>query len=55
VAATGSRIRRSAPERLLAWALTGPPGHLWSALADIALLWLRLGRSWLRSRLSGSG
>ncbi|HYP48501.1 MAG TPA: hypothetical protein VEQ61_07680 [Thermoleophilaceae bacterium] len=49
--ATRSRIRRGAPERLVAWALTGPPGHLWSAAVDIALLWARFGWSWLRTRV----
>jgi hypothetical protein len=28
-------------DRLAAWLVTGPFGHLWSALADIALLWTR--------------
>ena len=35
------------PERLLAWIVTGPPGHLWSAVADIAVLWAR----WAAGRL----
>ena len=28
-------------DRLMAWIITGPIGHLWSAVADIALLWVR--------------
>jgi hypothetical protein len=28
-------------DRLAAWLVTGPLGHLWSALADIVLLWTR--------------
>jgi hypothetical protein len=34
-------VRRSLPERLQAWAVTGPPGHLWSVLADIVVLFAR--------------
>jgi hypothetical protein len=36
-------------ERLRAWAVTGPLGHLWSAVADVALLWAR----WLIARARG--
>ncbi|HEX2126867.1 MAG TPA: hypothetical protein VHF45_09955 [Thermoleophilaceae bacterium] len=43
-------LRRSAAERLTAWIVTGPLGHLWSAVADIAVLLARHGRSRLRSR-----
>jgi hypothetical protein len=35
------RVRRSAAEKLQAWIVTGPLGHLWSALADITLIWVR--------------
>ena len=28
-------------DAVLAWVVTGPLGHLWSALADIVLLWAR--------------
>jgi hypothetical protein len=28
-------------DRLAAWLVTGPFGHLWSALADVVLLWTR--------------
>jgi hypothetical protein len=34
-------VRRSAVEKLHAWIVTGPLGHLWSALADMTLLWAR--------------
>jgi hypothetical protein len=39
-------LRRSAPERLHAWLVTGPPGHLWSAVVDVVVLVARasLGR-----------
>jgi hypothetical protein len=33
--------RRPAAEQLQAWIVTGPIGHLWSAMADITLLWAR--------------
>jgi hypothetical protein len=35
------RVRRPAPEKLQAWIVTGPLGHLWSALADVAVIWTR--------------
>jgi hypothetical protein len=41
--------RRAPAERLLAWVVTGPLGHLWSAVADITLLWVR----WLLLRARG--
>jgi hypothetical protein len=28
-------LRRSPGERLLAWIVTGPVGHLWSVVADV--------------------
>jgi hypothetical protein len=34
-------VRRPAAEKLMAWIVTGPIGHLWSALADMALIWAR--------------
>jgi hypothetical protein len=34
-------MRRPATERLQAWAVTGPLGHLWSALADMTAIWAR--------------
>jgi hypothetical protein len=36
-------IRRSGAERLQAWLVTGPAGHLWSALADAVVLLAREG------------
>jgi hypothetical protein len=36
-------LRRSPIERLVAWVLTGPLGHLWSAAADVTVL---LARYW---------
>jgi hypothetical protein len=29
------------PENLRAWIVTGPLGHLWSALADMSIIWAR--------------
>jgi hypothetical protein len=47
---------RATPERLQAWAVTGPLGHLWSALADMTLLWARYLSSRARRRVSrGAG
>ena len=37
-------VRRGASERLQAWVVTGPLGHLWSALADIVVLLARYSR-----------
>ena len=36
-----SRVRRPPAERLQAWIVTGPLGHLWSALADMTVIWVR--------------
>jgi hypothetical protein len=35
-------IRRGRRERAVAWAVTGPPGHLWSVSADVVVLWARI-------------
>ena len=40
-------VRRPPAERALAWIYTGPLGHLWSTLADIAVLWIR----WMAARV----
>jgi hypothetical protein len=49
-------VRRAAPEKLHAWVVTGPVGHLWSALADMTLLWARYLSIRARRRLSrGAG
>lgn len=42
---------RSATERALAWLFTGPLGHLYGLLADLAVLWARYARLRLRERL----
>jgi hypothetical protein len=42
--------RRRATERALAWLYTGPLGHLYGLLADVAVLWFRYTRSRLRAR-----
>jgi hypothetical protein len=41
-------LRRSRPERVQAWLVTGPLGHLWSVVADIAILFARYGLSRIR-------
>jgi hypothetical protein len=41
VIAYASNVRRGPGERLQAWIVTGPLGHLWSALADMTLIWVR--------------
>jgi hypothetical protein len=41
-------LRRSRAERLVAWLVTGPLGHLWSTLADVALLLARYARARVR-------
>jgi hypothetical protein len=34
-------LHRPLAERAAAWVYTGPVGHLWSAVADISVLWVR--------------
>ncbi|MFL5781556.1 MAG: hypothetical protein ACJ760_09605 [Thermoleophilaceae bacterium] len=41
-----------APRRLAAWLYTGPLGHLWSMVADIATLWGRWAVATVRERYS---
>jgi hypothetical protein len=41
----------TARDRAAAWIVTGPIGHLWSVLADLAVLFSRYG--W--RRLAGAG
>jgi hypothetical protein len=43
--------RRPAPEQLQAWIVTGPIGHLWSAAADVTIIWAR----YLANRARGRG
>jgi hypothetical protein len=38
-----------ARDRLAAWTVTGPLGHLWSVLADLAVLFARYGWSRLKA------
>jgi hypothetical protein len=45
---------RGPAERLSAWIFTGPLGHLWSVLADVAVLWARYGLFKAR-KLAGAG
>jgi hypothetical protein len=45
---------RGPVERLRAWIVTGPLGHLWSAVADVAVLWVRYGLFKART-LAGAG
>jgi hypothetical protein len=44
-------MRRGPGERLWAWVVTGPLGHLWSVVADIAILYVRYGVAKLRGRV----
>ena len=45
-------LNRPPGERALAWLYTGPLGHLWSALADLTVLWSRWVAGEARRRLS---
>jgi hypothetical protein len=45
---SGQPLRRSPAERLAAWVLTGPLGHLWSVLADVVVVLLRHARARVR-------
>jgi hypothetical protein len=48
--------RRSPAERLQAWLITGPLGHLWSVLADVTVLLAHHAAARLRQRtLAGAG
>ena len=47
-------IRRGPRERVEAWLVTGPLGHLYGTLADITLLWTRYGLARVRARVRGS-
>jgi hypothetical protein len=51
VAAIG---HRGAAERLQAWVFTGPLGHLWSVMVDVAVLWAHYGLFKART-LAGAG
>jgi hypothetical protein len=44
-------VRRSVAEKLQAWIVTGPLGHLWSAMADITLIWVRYAGNRARGRV----
>jgi hypothetical protein len=46
-------LARPRAERLLGWLYTGPLGHLYSAVADITVLWLRWAALRLRERAKG--
>jgi hypothetical protein len=46
-------LRRPPSERALAWLYTGPLGHLYAALADISVMWVRWTRQRVRRRLLG--
>ena len=50
-----STFSRAPAERALAWLYTGPPGHLYGVLADVAVLWARYAASRLRERYWPSG
>jgi hypothetical protein len=47
-------ISRGPSERISAWLVTGPLGHLYGTLADIAMLWARWGASRVRTRVGRS-
>jgi hypothetical protein len=42
-------------ERAQAWLYTGPIGHLWSAVADLTVLWARWIAGEARRRATRSG
>lgn len=48
---SSSPARRDSLERLAAWLYTGPLGHLYGVLADIAEMGARYGARRLRERL----
>jgi hypothetical protein len=44
-------IHRGRAERVSAWVVTGPFGHLYGTVADIVLLWTRWALSRVRARV----
>jgi len=46
-------IDRGPRERFAAWLVTGPIGHLYGTLADVALPWGRWGFARVRARVRG--
>jgi hypothetical protein len=48
-------IHRSLREKLVAWIVTGPLGHLYGTVVDIAVLWVRWARERVRRRIAGRG
>lgn len=48
------RLRRRAPERAAAWLVTGPLGHLYSVVADLAVFGIRSLRARVRGRVGSS-
>jgi hypothetical protein len=55
VAALPPPVRRDPAERALAWLYTGPLGHLWAVVADVAVLWARYAYARVRARAAGGG
>ena len=47
-------IDRSPREKAAAWVMTGPLGHLYGTVTDIAVLWARWGLSRVRARAKRS-
>lgn len=50
-----SAASRAPAERVLAWLYTGPLGHLYGVVADVAVLWARYALSRLRERYPPGG
>jgi hypothetical protein len=48
-----STLRQRPVERGLAWLYTGPLGHLYGVVADIAVMWVRYTGTRLRARVRG--
>jgi hypothetical protein len=46
-------IERGPRERLQAWLVTGPLGHLYGTLADVTLLWGSWALTRVRARVRG--
>ncbi|HEY7632457.1 MAG TPA: hypothetical protein VH817_17260 [Thermoleophilaceae bacterium] len=44
-------MQRGVVERIWAWLYTGPLGHLYGIVADVAVLWARYGWSRMRRRV----
>jgi hypothetical protein len=49
------KLQRGPIERLWAWVVTGPLGHLYGTAADVIVLWARYARHRIGRSISSAG